>query len=201
MANEQKIKGREERRQSGIDGDWICVGAIAGSHGVRGDIKLKSFTDGPDAIFSYSEIHKGPDGPLVSLKKVRTTKDGFVARMEGVSTPEEAQALKRSQLFVLRASLPIEEEDEFYLADLIGLIASDEAGSEIGFVRAVENFGSEDLLELVLNEPVKNLGRQVFIPFRKAFVPVVDIAGNSVTVAFKAWQEIHVSERDEDGEE
>ncbi len=201
MANEQEIKGREERRQSGIDGDWICVGAIAGSHGVRGDIKLKSFTDGPDAIFSYSEIHKGPDGPLVSLKKVRATKDGFVARMEGVSTPEEAQALRSSQLFVSRASLPVEDEDEFYLADLIGLIAFNEAGEEIGFVRAVENFGSDDLLELVLNEPVKNLGRQVFIPFLKALVPTVDIAAGSVTVAFDEWQKNHVSERDTDGDE
>ncbi|MEX0298863.1 MAG: ribosome maturation factor RimM [Kordiimonas sp.] len=201
MANEQDIKGREERRQSGIEGDWICVGAIAGSHGVRGDIKLKSFTDGPDAIFSYSEIHKGPNGPLVSLKKVRATKDGFVARMEGVTTPEEAQALKSSQLFVSRTSLPDEDDDEYYLADLIGLTALDENGEEIGFVRAVENFGSDDLLELVLHEPVKNLGRQVFIPFLKTLVPAVDIGSGTVTVAFDEWQKIHVSERDIDGDD
>tara|TARA_R110002096_G_scaffold139257_2_gene293541 strand:- start:81 stop:686 length:606 start_codon:yes stop_codon:yes gene_type:complete len=201
MTNGQESNGREERRQAGIDGDWICVGAIAGSHGVRGDIKLKSFTDGPDAIFTYSEIYKGPNGPLVSLKKVRVAKDSFVVRLEGVETPEEAQALKSTQLFVSRASLPQAEEDEFYLADLIGLIAFDDTGAEIGFVRAVENFGSEDLLELVLNEAVKNLGRQVFVPFRKVFVPTVNIAAGSVTIAFDEWQKIHVSERDTDGDE
>lgn len=195
------VHGENERAQAGIDGDWICIGAIAGSHGVRGDVKLKSFTNGPDAIFSYSEVYKGPNGPLVALTKIRAAKDSFVVRMEGVETPEEAQALKSVQLFVLRASLPQVDEDEFYLADLIGLSAFNETGVEIGFVRAVENFGSEDLLELVLNEAVKNLGRQVFVPFRKVFVPTVDIASGSVTIAFDEWQKIHVSERDADGDE
>jgi len=192
--------GENERAQAGVEGDWICVGAFSGPHGIKGDIRLKSFTENPKAIFSYKKVHKGADGPLVMLNKVRTVKDGFVVSLEGVTTPEDAQALKSVQLFVPRADLAVEDEDEFYLADLIGLKALNETDAEIGFIRAVENFGSEDLLELVLDEPVKNLGRQVFVPFRKVFVPVVDIAAGFVKIAFEEWQKIHVSERDVDDE-
>ena len=85
--------GKTERQQAGVEGDWICVGAIAGSHGVQGDVRLKSSTDVPEAIFSYPAIHKGADGPLVKLKKVRKAKDGFVARVEWVTNTEDAQAL------------------------------------------------------------------------------------------------------------
>lgn len=200
MVEKRDIAGQAERQQSGVHGDWICVGAFAGSHGVRGDVRLKSFTENPKAIFSYKEIHEGADGPLVSFTKVRDVKGGYVVRVDGVSTVDEAQLRKSKQLFVQRDSLVTEAEDEFYLADLIGLKALDEAGTEIGFVRAVENFGAEDLLELVLDEPVKQLGRQVFVPFRKVLVPVVDIKAGSVTIAFAEWQKIHVSERDEDSE-
>ncbi|MBL4638958.1 MAG: 16S rRNA processing protein RimM [Kordiimonadaceae bacterium] len=199
MAEKRDIAGQTDRQQSGVQGDWICVGAFAGSHGVRGDVRLKSFTENPKAIFSYKEIHEGADGPLVSFTKVRQIKDGFVVRVEGVSSVDEAQLRKSIQLFVQRDSLADEAEDEFYLVDLIGLKALDETGTEIGFVRAVENFGAEDLLELVLDEPVKQFGRQVFVPFRKTLVPVVDIKAGSVTIAFAEWLKIHVSERDAEG--
>lgn len=190
-------KGSEERRQRGIEDGWISVGAFAGSHGVRGDVRIKSFTDVPSALFTYPSLHKGANGPVVKLKLLREAKDGFIARMDGIHNREEAQALKGTQLFVARTEFAVaEDEDEFYLADLIGLEARDEAGTRVGIVRAVENFGAEDLLELVLGKPLKGLGRHAFIPFRKAFVPVVDIKGGFVTVAFEDWVKTQTSERD-----
>lgn len=189
----------EERRQRGVEDGWICVGAFAGSHGVRGDTRLKSFTDVPEALFSYPSLHKGPDGPALKIKLLRSAKDGFIVRVDGVSNREDAQALKGKRLYVPREALSAEEdEDEFYLADLIGLEARDTAGTVLGLVRAVENFGAEDLLELVLKQPLKGLGRHAFIPFRKAYVPVVDIREGFVQIAFDDWVETHISERDPD---
>ncbi|MCK0068419.1 ribosome maturation factor RimM [Kordiimonas laminariae] len=192
------IRPKKDLEQAGIEGGWICIGAFAGSHGVRGDVKLKSFTEQPEAIFSYSDIHIGAGGSKVALKKVRASKDGYVARVEGVTNPEDALKLKGKRLYIPRDTFSAEEDDEFYLADLIALTAVDESGSEIGFVKSVENFGAEDLLELILNAPVKGLGRSVFIPFRKALVPVVDIKAGRVEIAFSEWQKSQVSERDTD---
>lgn len=192
--------GQEERRQAGVEGEWICVGALSGSYGVRGETRLKSFTEDPAAIFSYTALHKGPDGPLMHLKKVRPSKDGFIARLEGLSSPEEAQALKGTRLYVLRDALQSSNnDDEFYLADLIGLAALDVDGTDIGLVRAVENFGADDLLELVLKQPVKGLGRHIYVPFSKAFVPDVNLDAGTVSIAFGDWQKTQVSEREEDG--
>ncbi|TNE62386.1 MAG: 16S rRNA processing protein RimM [Alphaproteobacteria bacterium] len=190
---------RDERRQHGVEDGWIAVGAFAGAHGVRGDVRLKSFTEVPDAIFAYKSLHKGANGPLVKLKKLRADKEGFIVRVDGIADRDAAMLLKGKQLFVEREAFAEEDEDEFYLADLIGLEARDEAGQKIGFVRAVENFGAEDLLELILDAPLPGLGRYAFIPFRKALVPVVDIRAGFIGIAFADWRDTQVSER-EDGE-
>ena len=184
----------DERAQQGIENDWVCVGVFGGPHGVRGDIRLKSFAGEPEAIFSFPNVCIGASGKSVSLKKVREVKDSFVARVKDVTSPEDAALLKGKRLFVERSSLAEPEEDEFYLADLIALDVLDENGGKLGFIRAVENFGSEDLLEVVLDAPVKGLGRFAFIPFRKALVPTVDIAGGHVTVAWQDWLATQVSE-------
>lgn len=189
----------DERRQNGLQDGWVAIGVFAGAHGVKGDVRLKSFTEDPDAIFTYPSLHEGPGGRIVRLRKLRSDKDGFIVRVDGVVDREAAMLLKGRQLFVERDVFAEEDEDEFYLADLIGLKALDEAGAEIGFVRAVENFGSEDLLELVLKDPVKGLGRYAFVPFRKALVPVVDIAGGSVTIAFADWLQTQVVDAPESG--
>ncbi|WP_286829707.1 MULTISPECIES: ribosome maturation factor RimM [Kordiimonas] len=191
----------EEHRQRGIEDGWICVGAFAGAHGVRGDVRLKSFTDVPNALFAYPSLHKGANGPALKVKLLRDAPDGFIVRVDGVMNREDAQALKGTRLYVSREALEAEDEDEFYLADLIGLEARDASGAVLGIVRAVENFGAEDLLELVLTKPLKGLGRHAFIPFRKAYVPVVDIRGGFVEIAFDDWVETHISERDPDDTE
>jgi len=192
---------RDGRRHHGVENGWIAVGAFAGAHGVRGDVRLKSFTETPDAICSYAGLHQGADGAPVKMRKLRADKEGFIVRVDGVADREAAMALKGKQLFVERASLAEEDEDEYYLADLIGLEARDEAGVKIGTVVSVENFGSEDLLELVLDVPVPGLGRYALVPFRTALVPTVDIAGGFVGIAFSDWLETQTSEREEEGGE
>lgn len=175
---------------SGIDGDWIAVGAFGAPHGVRGAVKLRSFTEVAAAVFGFKEIHKGPGGPVLRLKKQSTSKGGFVVQIEGIDTPELAATLSGQQLFVHRNFLPAADEDEFYLADLIGLEARDVAGVRIGAVSAVENFGAEDLLELALDEPVKGLGRYALVPFRSELVPDVNIGDGFLSVDMDHWQQI-----------
>ncbi len=195
------VDAEGERRQRGVENGWICVGAFAGSHGVHGDVRLKSFTDDPDAIFSYPSLHRGPNGPMVKVNRKRDSKEGFIVKVGDVSSREDAMALKGLKLYVPREALEVsDDDDEYYLADLIGLVAHDVDGTEIGFVRAVENYGADDLLELVLNTAVKGLGRHAFIPFRKVYVPEVDISGGRVMIAFAEWLKTQVSERDNEAE-
>ena len=182
----------DERRRRGVlaadDGDWLQVARFAGPHGVRGDVRLVSFTEDPKAVFSYGDLRDGPGGAPVALRRLRAVKDDFIVHIDGVDSREAATALKGRGLYVARAALEAAaDEDEFYLADLIGLAAVDAEGLRVGHVRAVDNFGAGDLIELVLDIPVKGLGRYAFIPFTKVLVPDVDIAGGRVTVDMAAW--------------
>lgn len=182
---------------NGAESDWVLVGTVGAPHGVRGDMRLKSFTENPASIFKFVDLHLGVGGKTVSLVKRGKSKDGFIVHIEGINTPEAVTGLSERQLYVHRDLLPDAAEDEFYLADLIGLEARDEQGAKIGTVSAVENFGSEDLIELILDEPVKGLGRFAFIPFRKVLVPTVDVKDGYLTVAFTQWQETQVGKQAE----
>lgn len=184
---------RNERVQQGVEDGWVCVGALGASHGVRGELRLRSFTDDEETVFRFSDLRKRPDGAAIKIKKVRKHKDDFIVRVDGIENREDAQALKSTKLYVPREVLDdVTDEDEFYLADLIGLNAIDEAGNWLGFVRAVENFGSEDLIEVVLDEPVKGLGRFAFIPFRKVFVPTIDLKADRLVVNWAEWLKTQV---------
>jgi len=190
---------RTEREQAGIEGGWIKVGTLGAAHGVRGDLRLKSYTEKATDIFTFAEVRLGAGGDVVALKKVRTTKDGFVVHIDGINSPEAAAAYKGKGLFVPRDVLGGADEDEFFLADLIGLKAVDEAGAEIGFVATVDNFGAEDLVELVLKESIKGLGRHVFVPFRKALVPDIRLEAGEIVINFADWRATQTSERDQEG--
>lgn len=173
----------------GVEDGWVTVGAMMGAHGVKGDLRVKSFTDDPKALFTYADLRVGDDKSPIRLTLKGEVKDSFIAWSKSVVGREAAAKLKGSTLYVERSALgDVDDEDDFYLVDLIGLEALNaDDGSALGHVRSVENFGAEDLLELVLREPVKGFGRHVFVPFRKALVPVVDIEGGRVTIAFKDW--------------
>jgi len=194
--------GEKERTQAGIakglGGDWICVASLGAPHGVKGDLRLKSFTENPAAVFKFSALHMGAGGAPVRLKKIGKSKDGFIVHLDDINSPEAAGALSRKDLYVPRAEFADTGEDEFYLADLIGLKAHDLSGGEIGVVSSFDNFGAEDLLELVLNEPVKGLGRTIFVPFRKKLVPEINLDAGVAVIDFDLWQSTQTSERDAD---
>jgi 16S rRNA processing protein RimM len=156
----------------------IVMGVITAAHGVRGEVKLKSFTAVPEDIFSYGPLllNDGPDE--LEILSIRPARGQFIARLKGVDDRSAAEKLKGVQLKLPRAALPEpEEEDEFYYSDLAGLAVEDESGAHIGQIAAVQNFGAGDLLEI---RPPH--GQSFFIPFTRRDVPRVDIAAGKVIV-------------------
>ena len=149
----------------------ILVGEIGRPHGVRGLVKLRSFTADPAAIASYGPLTDATGERRFALTLLA---DGL-ARVEGVDDREAAARLTGAGLYVERASLPPPEEDEFYLADLVGLRAETAAGEPLGRVRSVEDNGAGAFL--ALDGPSER-----FVPFTRACVPVVDTAGGRVVV-------------------
>lgn len=152
--------------------DVFCVGAIAGAYGVRGDVRLKSFCAEPSDIEAYAPLTTHDGSQSFSVKLTGTTKNGFTARLGGVTTKEQADALRGTKLFAPRDRLPSLPDDEYYYADLVGLTVFDTGGTEIGTVKAVHNHGASDLLELT----IPGQGNTVLLPFTHAAVPTVDIA-------------------------
>ncbi len=153
----------------------ILVGEIGRPHGVRGLMKLRSFTADPAAIASY--------GPLTDEAGTRrfalTLLAEGLARIEGIADRDAAARLTGTKLYVDRDRLPPPEEEEFLLADLIGLSVVDASGETLGTVVAVPNYGGGDLLEIA---PARG-GATALLPFTRAFVPQVDIAGKRVVAA------------------
>lgn len=158
--------------------DRICVGAIAGSFGVRGEVRLKSFCSEPTDIASYGPLFTEDGGRSFRVTLTRPVAGGLGARLSGIATKEEADALKGTSLFADRARLPPPAEDEFYHADLLGLEVRDTGGVLLGKVRAIHNHGAGDLIEVLRPEPADVL----LIPFTHAAVPTVDIAAGRLVV-------------------
>ena len=154
----------------------ICVGALAGAFGVRGEVRLKSFTSNPDDIENYAPLFTENGGRSFEIVITGRLKNGFAARLSGVVKKEQADDLKGTKLFVPRDRLPSLQEDEFYYSDLIGMIVYDTGGNEIGKVQAVLNHGAGDLLEI----HGANLKMSVIIPFTKEVVPTVDIVSRRI---------------------
>jgi len=156
-----------------VPGSLILMGRIGAAHGVRGEVRIQSFTEDPMTLVDYSPLATNKPGLTVSILSARTTTNVLVARLEGVNDRNAAEKLNGVELFVDRALLPAtEDEDDFYHADLIGLHARLADGSEIGVVAAVPNFGAGDLLEI--RDP--RSGDTYLYPFTKAVVPEVRIA-------------------------
>lgn len=154
----------------------VCVGAIAGSFGVKGEVRLKSFTAEPEAIAGYGPLWTEDGARSFTVEIGRPVKHGFAARLEGIATKEEADALRGTRLFADRDALPALPDDEFYHTDLIGLAVHDTGGRLIGRVTAVHNHGAGDLLEV--SGP--DLTAPVLLPFTRAGVPTVDLAAGRI---------------------
>jgi len=156
------------------------MGVVGAAHGVRGAIRIKSFTDVPEAIANYGALEDESGARGFTLRVVGTAKgDGMViAELSGIVNRDQAEALRGLRLYAPRAVLPATTDDEFYHADLVGLAAVLEDGSELGRIIAVHDFGAGDVIEIERVE-----GQPVLMPFTRAAVPVVDIAGGRVVVA------------------
>jgi 16S rRNA processing protein RimM len=156
----------------------ICIARIGAAHGVRGDVRLWTFTEQPKAVQDYGPLETADGSRRFIITGLRAAKDCLVASIEGVVTRDQAEALNGTELYVARAQLPAPAEDEFYHADLIGLRASDPSGTPLGTVIAVQNFGAGDLLEI---QP-PDQGGTVMVPFKPNIVPTVDVAGGRIVI-------------------
>lgn len=163
----------------------VLMGAILGAHGVKGEVKVKSFTAQPVAIAEYGLLTDPKRKRSFDLSVVGTAdaaKAILIARIAGIADRNAAEALKGVELFVDRARLPAPDDpEEYYLADLIGLGAFDAKGGKLGDIVSVDNYGAGDLL-LVVPES----GEGFVVPFTKAFVPVVDVKGGRVVLDLPA---------------
>ncbi|KMK68761.1 ribosome maturation factor RimM [Puniceibacterium sp. IMCC21224] len=156
--------------------DLICVGAIAGAFGVQGEVRLKSFTADPEALADYAPLTTEDGSRNFDVQITRTIAAGFAARLSGVRSKEEADALRGTRLFAPRDRLPSLPDDEYYHADLIGLEVCDTGGVVIGIVRAVLNHGAGDLLEIAL----PGQSATILLPFTLAAVPTVDLSARRI---------------------
>lgn len=145
----------------------IALAAVAGAHGVKGEVRLKLFTDSVDNLSRHPTLIVG--GVERRLLSVRDGGKTAVARIEGVGDRTAAEALRGSLLELGREALPPLEDGEYYHSDLVGLPCFDSAGVELGRVSAVENFGAGDLLEVESSE-----GRKSLIPFQPGIADLVD---------------------------
>lgn len=156
--------------------DHVCLGAIMGSYGVRGEARVKSFCADPSAIGDYGPLTDDA-GRSYKVTVIRPVKGGYAVRLSGVPHKEAADALRGQRLWAPRAALPDPGDDEFYHSDLIGLHAVDTGGVDLGRVHAVHDHGAGDLLEL---RPGK--GPSILVPFTRAIVPTVDLAAGRIVI-------------------
>ena len=156
--------------------DHVCVGAIAGAFGVRGEVRLKSFCAEPRAIADYGPLWSEDGSRQFTLTLGAPVAQGFAARLSGVDTRDVAEALRGLRLFAERARLPSLPDDEFYHADLIGLEVFDTGGAPLGRVKAVLNHGASDLLELV----APGRSGAILLPFTQTIVPTVDLPARRI---------------------
>jgi 16S rRNA processing protein RimM len=159
--------------------DRICVAQIGAAHGIRGEVRLRSFTQNPTAITAYGPLESEDGSRRFTIEALRPAKDHFVARLAGVPDRDAAEKLVNIKLYVSRDKLPpIEDDGEFYHADLIGLAAVTPDGTPLGTVTAIHNFGAGDLVEI---KP-QGGGEPMLVPFTDAAVPEIDMAARRMVV-------------------
>ena len=156
----------------------VCLGAIAGAFGVKGEVRLKSFCADPGAIGDYGPLTTEDGSTSFTISDLKPIKAGFSARLGGVHNRDEAEALRGTRLYASREVLPSLPDDEFYHADLINLAVYDTGGALVGRVKAVLNHGADDLLEITLG---RGQGTAL-VPFTRAIVPTVDLAAGRIVI-------------------
>lgn len=162
----------------GADKDRVLVGEIGAPQGLKGDVRLHSYTQEPQAIASYGPLEDEAGARSFEIESLRDTPKALIARLKGVANRDAAQSLTGTKLYIPRARLPEQEEDEWYVADLIGLTVVDEGGTTLGTVSAIHNFGAGDILEI---RPAAG-GPDLLVPFTEATVPEVNIEAARLTL-------------------
>jgi 16S rRNA processing protein RimM len=166
----------------------VLIAAVIGAHGLKGEVKLKSFAETPQTLARYRRLH-AKDGRVFSVTQLR----GEVAAFAEVPDRGAAEALKGLELFVAREALPGTDDNEFYHADLVGLTAMDEEDRAIGTVKAIHNYGAGDVIEIERPSTEGRGGDTVLLPFARDFVPIVDLANARIVIAIP--DEIELGEK------
>jgi 16S rRNA processing protein RimM len=155
----------------------VCVARIGAAHGVRGAVKLWTFTEDPLAVKRYGPLFTKDGTRQFDVTSAREAKGFLVAQFEGITTRDQAERLNGLELYVPREKLPATADDEYYHADLIGLAAVTTDGEPLGRVAAIHNFGAGDILEIA-----PSAGATMLLPFSNAVVPTVDLLGGRVVI-------------------
>ena len=155
----------------------ICVAWIGAAHGVRGEVKLWTFTEDPFAVKRYGPLRTQDGARQFEVTQAREAKGHLVATLKGVATREDAERLNGVELYVARDKLPATADDEYYHADLIGLAAVTPLNEPLGRVVAIHNFGAGNLIEIAPPH-----GATMLLPFTNAVVPSVDLAAGRVVI-------------------
>jgi 16S rRNA processing protein RimM len=157
--------------------ELVLVGEIGGPQGLKGEVRIRSYTEEPGSITAYGPL-RDEKGRTIEIESLRATPKALIARIKGVATREAAEALACTKLYVSRAMLPDRAEEEWYHADLIGLEAIGQDGTALGQVVAIHNFGAGDLLEV---KPISG-GATLLVPFTRDTVPEIDVEGGHLTL-------------------
>ena len=155
----------------------ICVARIGAAHGVRGAVRLWTFTEDPLAVKRYGPLTTKDGKRQFEVATAREAKGHLVATLKGIATRDEAERLNGVELYIAREKLPDTDDDEYYHADLIGLAAVNAADEPIGRVIAIHNFGAGDIIEIAPPH-----GATILLPFTNAVVPTVDLGGGRVVI-------------------
>jgi 16S rRNA processing protein RimM len=157
--------------------DRVLLGEIGAAQGLKGEVRLRSYTHDPAAIARYGALDD-ENGRKIEIDSLRVTPKALIVRIKGVTTREGAEALANTKLYIARSRLPERDEEEWYHADLIGLAVVNAGGIPIGTVIAVQNFGAGDLIEI---KPSAG-GPTVLVPFTRDAVPEVDVEGGRLVL-------------------
>jgi 16S rRNA processing protein RimM len=155
----------------------ICIARIGAAHGVRGAVKLWTFTEDPFAVKAYGPLRTKDGSRSFEVATAREAKGHLVATLKGIATREDAERLNGIELYIARDKLPATDENEYYHADLIGLTAVTAASEPLGRVIAIHNFGAGDIIEIAPPH-----GATMLLPFTNAVVPSVDLAAGHVVI-------------------
>lgn len=165
----------------------ICVGAISGAFGVKGEVKVKTFTEQPENCVAYGPLLDELGEVVLTPQSHRVMKDFIAVNALEVQSREAAEALKSTKLFVPRALLPEPEEDDFYYSDLIGLDVKSSDGKRVGTVTAIHEYGAGDMIEITphIDKKTKKRAASFFHPFTKAATPKIDIKAGRIIIAIE----------------